>query len=433
MRKHNANYILFLLLITNVSAFSQATTNSPYSKYGIGVIRPSGFSQNFSMGGIGIGLSSDKDINLQNPASYAGIIATTFDLGYTNNALWLNDGTESQHQNNPYINHIAFAFPMVKNTWGMSFGFLPYSNTGYNYSEVINNSITGNISNYNKGEGAINKAYFGNGLAFKIDSTANISIGANTYFLFGSMSYDQKIIYGDLPNGLNIWNTKDISVADFGADFGLQYQKNFIKSNDEKYKLTLGATYGLLNNSSAKRTELLRTFTGTIEHGTIKDTANFINNEEYIIQLPSELGFGFSLEKQNQWLFGIDYKSANWGSILSNDPLYSFQSNYSIAVGIQVIPKYDGNNYLKRIAYRIGTRYSTSYIMVKNIDWAEYGITFGIGLPIRKAESSFPRLNLGVEYGKNGTIDGGLIKEKFINFNLGITINSIWFQKRKYD
>ena len=278
MRKHNAYFILFLLLITSVTAFSQATTNSPYSKYGIGVIRPSGFSQNFSMGGIGIGLSSDRDINLQNPASYAGNIVTTFDLGYTNNALWLSDGTESQYQNNPYINHIAFAFPMVKNTWGMSFGFLPYSNTGYKYSEVINDSIAGNISNYSEGEGALNKAYFGNGLAFKIDSTSKISIGANAYFLFGSMSYDQKIIYGDLPNGLNIWKVKDISAADFGADFGLQYQKNFTKSNDDKYKLTIGATYGLSADLSAKRTEILRTFTGTVDHGSIKDTASFVDD-----------------------------------------------------------------------------------------------------------------------------------------------------------
>ena len=433
MRKHNAYFILFLLLFTEVTAFSQATTNSPYSKYGIGVIRTSGFSQNFTMGGIGIGLRSDRDIGLQNPASYSGIVVTTFDLGYTNNALWLSDGTESQYQNNPYIDHVAFAFPLIKKVWGMSFGFLPYSNIGYDYSEIINDSIAGSVSNYSQGEGAINKAYFGNGFALKIDSTSTISAGVNAYFLFGSMSHDQKIIYGDLPNGLNLWNAKDVSMADFGTDFGLQYQKNFTKSNDEKYKLTIGVTYGLAADLAAKRTELLRTFTGTIDFGTIKDTASFIDDVEDIIQLPSELGFGISLEKQNKWLIGVDYKTANWGAILSNDPLYSYQSNYFIAVGVQVIPKHDGNNYFKIIAYRIGSRYNTSYLVINNTNWSEYGITFGMGLPLRKAEESYPRLNLGVEYGNRGTTDGGLIKEKFINFNLGITINSVWFQKRKYD
>jgi len=433
MNNNKVVILLFFVFVTSAAAFAQSTTNSPYSRYGIGVIRPQSFSQNFGMGGVGIGLRSNRNINLLNPASYSSIGVTTFDLGFTNNSLWLEDGAESQYQSNPYIDHIAFAFPMIKNVWGMSFGFLPYSNIGYDYDEVINDSIAGNISFYSEGEGAINKAYFGNGFSINIDSTSFIAFGANANFLFGSLKHDQKIIYGDIPGAFNVWKVKELAVADFGFDFGLQYQKKFTNAKGEKHKLTIGATYNLASNLNATRTDITRSFTGSVDFGTIKDTSEFIDGVDDVVQLPSELGFGISLEKDNKWLLGVDYKMANWGSIVSNDALYSYKSNYSIAAGIQVIPKYDGHNYIQRMAYRIGTRFSNSYIAVNGVDWSEYGITFGIGMPVRKSGSNYPRLNLGFEYGNRGTTDSGLIKERFFNFNIGVTINAVWFGKRKYN
>ena len=433
MSNNKVFIILFFMLLFSASAFSQATTNSPYSRYGVGILRPQYYSQSFGMGGTGIALRSDRGIGILNPASYSAIAVTTFDLGYTNNSLWLEDGTESQYQNNPYIDHIAFAFPIIKNTWGMSFGFLPYSNMGYDYDEVINDSIAGAISYYSQGEGAINKAYFGNGFSVNVDSTSLVAFGANAYFLFGSMEQDEKVIYGDLPGSFNIWKVNDVSVSDFGFDFGLQYQKRFKNSNDENYKFTAGATYTLANNLNAKRTEIIRSFSGSVDFGTIKDTSKLEEDVADIIQLPSEIGIGVSLEKQNKWIMAVDYKMANWGSIASNNALFDYKSNYSLAAGIQFIPKHDGHNYLQRMAYRVGTRFSNSYIAVNDVDWSEYGITFGIGMPVRKSGSSYPRLNLGFEYGNRGTTDSGLIKEKFFNFNIGITINAIWFGKRKYD
>ena len=132
-------------------------------------------------------------------------------------------------------------------------------------------------------------------------------------------------------------------------------------------------------------------------------------------------------------MLAVDYKVSNWGAIESNDDLYTYQSNSSFAFGAQFIPKHDGSNYLQRVAYRVGSRYSNSYLTINEVDFSEYGITFGIGLPVRRAENSYPRLNLGFEYGNKGTTEAGLIQEKFFNMNVGVTINATWFRKRKYD
>ncbi len=433
MKNNNVLIVFFLLLIVNGEVFSQATTNSPYSKYGIGLLREQTFARSFGMGGVGIGLRSDRDIGLVNPASYSALTAVTFDVGYTNSALTLDDGAETQYQNNSYIDHIAIAFPAIRNVWGASFGVLPYSNVGYKYDEVINDPIGGNVSFYNEGDGAVNKAYFGNAFTLKLDSTLHLSAGVNGFFLFGSMHQDQKAIFGDVAGAFNTWKVTDVAVSDFGADFGLQYDKTFTNSKEQEFKLILGVTYGLASEVSAKRTEIVRSFKGNIDFGTIKDTVEFVDEADDIIELPSELGFGFSLEKNRRWLIAVDYKASNWGAIQSNDVLYTYKSNYSLAIGTEIIPKYDGSNYLQRIAYRVGARHSNSYLAINDIDWVESGITFGIGLPVRRSENSYPRLNFGFEYGTNGTTDGGLIKEKFFNMNVGVTINAKWFRKRKYD
>lgn len=433
MKSNNVLIVFFLLLIVNATGYSQATTNSPYSKYGIGVLRKQTFARNFGMGSAAIGIRSGRDINLANPASYSALSVVTFDVGYTNSALTLEDGPETQYQNNSYIDHLSIGLPIIKNIWGASFGILPYANVGYKYDEIIQDPIAGNVSFYNEGNGAVNKAYFGNGFALKIDSTSNVSLGVNGYFLFGSINKDQKAIYGDLPNAFNVWKFEETALSDFGADLGLQYQKSFKNTTGDKYKFTFGATYGLASEVNTKRTELIRSFEGNIEFGTIKDTILFVDEAEDFIQLPSELGVGISFEKEREWLIAVDYKTSNWGVIASNDALYSYKSNYSIAAGVEFVPKYDGSNYLQRIAYRVGARHSNSYLTINNIDWVESGITFGLGLPVRRAENSYPRLNFGFEYGTNGTTDGGLIKEKFFNMNIGVTINATWFRKRKYD
>jgi len=45
----------------------------------------------------------------------------------------------------------------------------------------------------------------------------------------------------------------------------------------------------------------------------------------------------------------------------------------------------------------------------------------------------FSNLNLGFEYGKKGTTDNGLLEEKYVNFRLSLSLNDIWFKKRKID
>jgi hypothetical protein len=54
-------------------------------------------------------------------------------------------------------------------------------------------------------------------------------------------------------------------------------------------------------------------------------------------------------------------------------------------------------------------------------------------LPLRQLSN----LNIGLEYGKKGTLSNNLIEENYFNVKLSLSLNAIgnfaWFQKRTID
>jgi len=44
---------------------------------------------------------------------------------------------------------------------------------------------------------------------------------------------------------------------------------------------------------------------------------------------------------------------------------------------------------------------------------------------------SFSNINLGFELGKRGMASENLIEEKYFKINIGLSLNDLWFQKRK--
>ena len=84
---------------------------------------------------------------------------------------------------------------------------------------------------------------------------------------------------------------------------------------------------------------------------------------------------------------------------------------------------------MSRVVYRVGARLEHTGLEVKNQAVEDFGITFGIGLPM----NVLSKINIGVEIGQLGTTDAGLIKENYTNIMLSFSLSDIWFIKRKYD
>jgi hypothetical protein len=52
-----------------------------------------------------------------------------------------------------------------------------------------------------------------------------------------------------------------------------------------------------------------------------------------------------------------------------------------------------------------------------------------MSLPLPRTLS---KVNLAVELGQYGTHQGGLIQERYVRMNVGISVFEHWFMKRKY-
>jgi hypothetical protein len=92
-------------------------------------------------------------------------------------------------------------------------------------------------------------------------------------------------------------------------------------------------------------------------------------------------------------------------------------------------------NYLKVIDYRLGFRYNKTHMTVNQQRINDMAVTVGLGLPLPETGfgRTFSNVNISAEFGQQGTLKSNLVRERYININLGFTINDAWFIRRSYD
>jgi len=139
--------------------------------------------------------------------------------------------------------------------------------------------------------------------------------------------------------------------------------------------------------------------------------------------------------QKNKWFLGAEYTNVGSGSY---EDSFSFRNDggeyedaSQFSLGGFYIPDYNSfTSYLERIVYRAGFRYDETGLIVNGESIDEFGISFGLGLPIGQL---FSNANLGIELGQRGTRDAGLVQEKFMRLSIGLSLNDKWFTKRKFD
>lgn len=426
MIKNRINYrfclsALFLFLYYSLSA--QTIITSPYSRYGIGDLTANANAWNFSMGGTSIGMRSPYHINFINPASYTAFDSSSFvfEGGVIFNYVQLKTNLQSASRTYASVGYLTFGFPVTK-WWKTTLGLLPYSNVGYNVASDEIVSEVGRVTRIYSGSGGINRFLWGNG--FKL--TKNLSIGINASYLFGSMVRESSSTFPDSTYYINFREANNITVSGLYFDYGIQYTAKLKKD----IRLTAGAIFGTNTNVNAK-TDLLAT-TYFASNGT-EYTKDTIRNEPGIrgtITVPFMFGLGLSFEKPDKWLIGADYRWQNWKNYRAFGTNDSLVNSYYFSAGAEFVPDINNyTNYFKRVRYRLGLKYNSTYLQLRQKHLNEFAVSLGFGLPIRGMKTA---INLSAELGTRGTTQSNLIKETYFNFVVGFSIYERWFIKRKY-
>jgi hypothetical protein len=482
---------LFFALIAFSTASAQTSTNSPYSRYGLGEVNSRGNGQSFGMGGTLIGMQNDTVphffINSTNPASLPYTRLTAIELGINYNRLTLENATQKSTVNTASLGYLSLSFP-IYNWWGSTLGLLPYSSVGYNISDEREIPGVGTVDYIYDGSGGINQLYFGNGfrpfyglprrfaasqkfadlknakdfatlnrLMKRKKTLQGLSIGANVSYLFGNFENTRRSIFDPAGNYFNTRTAVTTRVSDIYLDYGAQFSFyiDSMKRRDpndsinhrrirqdlkENIKITLGATFSAQTDIKARiDTMSVNFFYNSIGNEIVRDTIQLTENTRGTMRLPLSVGFGASIRKGDRLTLGADFLMQNWSSFQAFDKNPGLKNSMRVSIGGQYVPnsKKFGTttDYFKRVHYRLGARYSQTALELKNTQLTEYAVSAGFGFPVGTSFTmrNFSMVNIGVEYGSRGTLTNGLIREKFVKINVGFTINDRWFRKSQFD
>lgn len=414
--------IVFVALIS-LNTVAQEGSASPYSFYGVGELKFRGTVENKSMGGLSV-YSDSIHLNIQNPASLSKLILTNFNVGGNQRFTTLKTSEDSAKGSTTTLDYIAVGLPMGK--LGMSFGLMPYSSVGYKTGFKDHTTAEVGDGRY-EGSGGLNRAFIAAGYQL----TKKLSLGVDINYNFGKISTQSVIITSDSPEHYDSMEINETNFNGLGVNFGLTY--NTILDND--IELITGLTYSpkitLSGENYRKLASIKFTSNSEIagERDVIESTTNDIN-----MPLPSKLTLGVGIGKSKKWFTGIDISTLSTNKLNNrtfNNSETEFKNATRVALGGFYIPKYNSlTNYGSRVTYRAGMRYENTGLVIKNEDINEFGISFGVGLPVGRKLSN---VNLGFEYGTRGTTSSNLVQENFINFNISLSFNDKWFQKRKID
>lgn len=422
---------LFCLLISAQYNLVSAQENSPYSRYGLGDLIPGQNIVNRAAGGTSVAYYDPVTVNFANPASYARLKYTTFDVGLDYTGRNLKTTSPVRTYNSGYLipSYIQVGFPLAKkHNWGMNIGIRPVSRISYQLQQNTRLPGIDSIQTKYRGDGGMYQTYIGTGFGSK-----HFTVGINAGYAFGNKNYvtERMMLNDTVYYEKGKWSDS----THFGGLFlqtGVQYSTHLRKD----ILLKLGASAQFKNSLSATRTISRETFEYSSTSGeTPKDSVYFSPKDNGKIITPSSYGFGFSLEKELTWSISAEYNITNWKEYRYFGQGDEVKNTWLFRVGAGVIPNYKSNKYWGQVQYRAGFYIGPDYVTI-NKNLPMYAFTFGASLPVRKYGYSlysgqYTTINTSFEIGARGNKNNSL-RESFYRISIGLSLSDIWFIKRTY-
>lgn len=416
--------LLFFLTSSGVLAQGFSTKNgetSPYSRFGIGEQKTGLQAMLRGMGHISTAYQDPFSVNFSNPASYSFLRMTTYEAGGMGSAKTIQSDQQSYRTGMATLSHLNLGIPLSP-SMGMSLGLRPVSRMYYLFNDTSHWDGLGRVIASDTGLGSINYGFLGFSAQWK-----GFSLGANLGYMFGSLYQTQALVGIDTARYPSAVFGQATSIGSFYYELGALYQVTL----KDDLRLRLGATAQLKQALDAKHSAYWYS-RSAILNGAIHDTTLRQPGIEGKVVLPAQFGFGLQLEKDQQWLIGLDLKWTQWEDYRHFEQTDSFQAQtLRLGAGVSYTPDAKSlNAYFERVTYRIGGYWGVHPIYLRNTDLTTYGLTAGLSLPFRR---STDRIHVSMEWGSMGTQQQGLIREQFFQFSLGISLNDRWFIQRKYD
>jgi hypothetical protein len=432
---------------------AQLVGASPYSAMGFGEPINGNPARYLAIGGATAATGDAFNINLGNPASYSKLALTNFEAGVLSTNRNQQQGDLSIDNNNyTTFNYVLFGFPLHRDA-GLVLGVRPHTNRGFNIERT--ESFPGlpgedplEARTRFQGSGGLTNVVVGLGWepfqkGFSIGANANYYFGTNIDFITSEIT--------NLPNSVASRLEQEINYSHWDFDLGAQYRFNL-----SGLEFTFGGTYTFGNSFSQNLSETLLSLRLGANRPTPYDTARVMRDVRVQGTLASAYTLGFQIGKMHEdntyqyaWTITGDYHVHNMDEFFGGESAGrsllrgTFVQGTSQRMGATIIPAFafKGLNrsraFWNHTEYRIGLFQDEGIMELNDTRIRSFGTSFGIGVSLRNRSTSIGEIrnnmiNFTVVMGSMGTTDNNLVRERFTQFLIGITISDKWFDKYKY-
>ena len=420
------NYSLILSFIISTSfVYSQTNTGSPYSLNELGEINFLGNVSSISMGGIDSAIDS-IEFNINNPSSLAKLKTTNYLIGTFYKSTGISNSVSTDNINTANINYIAIGVPTKR--FGFGFGVLPYSSVGFNLQTTDDYNTENSINSRLFGaEGNINRAF----VSIGVPLLKYFSLGATANYNFGKFNYEKFNLIENVNYGIFSISSSEIS--------GFTYNFSSNLSIPLKNDFSLNLVYSLYPEGDLDSFNIESLYTSSTSSVSLESLGDFVDVdlnsrglENTKLPVPKKSIYSLGLEKKNSWFIGLQYEtklSSNFKNDFLDTQNVSYRDANSFSIGGFIIPDSSSLiSYWKRVKYRFGIKNEKKSIIVNNLPINQFSLNLGLGLPV----AGLSKANLGLEIGRIGN-DDNLIKENYFSLRLGLSLNDVWFIKRKFN
>lgn len=408
---------------------SSLNTFSPYTMYGIGDMAVGGSAFNRSMGGVGVAVRDPHTFNYRNPASMSAIPrqSAIFNFAGEGKNIYGKSSNASTTYNTFNIHDLGLAVPLGKGV-GLGFSMTPVSSVGYT-SRIVeqNQSITEDIGStiYNyAGDGGITQV----AMSLGVNVTPRFSLGASMNYWFGSIErqYNAMVTsYLSPTTYRSIISTENQNLSKILFTLGAQYVFKVGKNN----ALGIGVTYQPKVTASVKQTRLSLSY-----DNSATDTI-FSATNRWNMDIPGKIAAGVYYQS-NKFGFAFDYSRQNWKGAfeIPKDQDITLGVQQDFRAGFSYTPnQFDIRNALNRWTYKVGVRYSDSYLIKNGDQLRDAAVSLGVDFALKRG--NFSKVGIGIEYGERGSRAAGQIRERYFNIFAALSLfgSDYWFVRPKYN
>lgn len=420
--------LITLFIISSLfTASGQKLINSPYARFNLGNLEPTGSFRSLAMGGTGVSFRDNSSVYFANPASYSSIDTNSFvfDFGLDYGIRALRDGGSRFTSDDMNFHHLIIGFPLMRGV-GIAAGLVPVSSGYYKISDVISEGdpdydpVMGEYSSYHFGSGSLSNFFLGAGVRF----LEYFSAGVNMSVLFGTLNRANQNNFTESESVFHYAGTEELKITGVNFDYGIQFiaplkNNNFINAG-------ISLTSGKHFKSDYKN------FTYLFSAFNTRDTLTYTSASGMDTYIPGTLRLGLSAGKKNKFVVSVDYLTTKWSQadIIGADGYLA--DARTLNFGAEYIPnKFSMFSFLERLEYRIGAHIDNDYLMINNEQIKGFGVSAGIGIPLKR---SLSKTNLFFDYTKkSGNFENGLHKENYYTLGVSLNLYDFWFMKRRYD